>query len=238
MENRPYARLASLKALAVLALALCAAPAAGRTNVCAPPDAASAEAFVAGLHDGARKILLGAENPVADMVAFISRNVEIERVAQYALGPAWNGATPKARAEYVKLFRATTLRTLAGHIVLYDGADYRVVQSQATGEDEFLVTSTITPKDGGSFGVAWRVGAQGCRLTARDVVNGGVSLVVTKRQEFASVIAREGVDGLLRRLRDLAVRQRKGTAGALDSGEEVLVDIVLRAAEKLGSSRF
>jgi len=239
MKNRPVARLAGLKALAVLSLALCAAPAPGQAaDRCKPADARAAEAFVQGLHDGARRILLHAGRPVAEMLAFITKNVEIGKVAQSAMGPAWNRATPEERAEYVGLFRATTLRTLASHITLYDGADYRIVQAQAMGEDEFLVTSTITPRNGGSFGLAWRVGTEDCRLTARDVINGGVSLVVTKRQEFASVIAREGIDGLLRRLRDLAAHQRRGTSAAWNGGEEMLVDLVLRAAEKLGSSRF
>lgn len=242
MKNGPNARPIGLKILAVCALALVALPpvahAEARAEVCKPPDAAAAEAFVAGLHDGARKILLKAKHPAADMVAFIARNVAMKKAAQSAMGPAWNRATPAQRAEYVKLFRVTTLRTLASHIALYDGAAYKVIQAQAAGDDEFLVTSTITPKNGASFGLAWRVGVQGCRLVARDLVNSGVSLVVTKRQEFASVIAHEGVDGLLERLRELAIRQRKGVAVAMNSSEQVLVDLVLRAAEKLGNSRY
>jgi phospholipid transport system substrate-binding protein len=238
MENRPNARPVGLKSLALCVLVLCSVPAVGRADTCAPPDAAAAEAFVRDLHDGASKILLRSKSPVADMIAFISKNVEIEWVARSAMGPAWNSATPEQRADYVTLFRTTTLRTLASHLAVYDGAAYRIAQAQSVGGDEFLVTSTIVSAGGGSFGLAWRVAARGCGLTARDVVNGGVSLVVAKRQEFASVIARDGIDGLVRRLRGLEARQRTGVRSATDGGEEVLVDLVLRVAEKLGASRY
>ena len=226
--------------LVVFSLVTFSMPALGSAKNCPPVGLAAAEAFVRGLHDGAKEVLLKSRNPVSDLAVFISKNVEIERVAQYAMGPAWNSATPEQRAQYVKLFRLTTLRTLASHITLYDGAAYKVLQSRAIGEDkdEFLVMSTITPKSGKSFGVGWRVTARDCKLKASDIVNGGVSLVVTKRQEFASVIAREGIDGLLQRLRVLAANQRKGSAEGSEKGEEVLVDLVLRAAEKLGNSRF
>ncbi len=238
MEKKPNAGPSALMAIALLALSRALFPTAGRAASCPKPDATAAEAFVRSLHDGARKILLTEKNPVRPMAAFISQNVEIERVARSAMGPAWNTATPAQRSEYLKLFRTTTLKTLAEHITLYEGAAYKIVQARPLDDDEFLVTSMIVPRGGLPFRLAWRINADGCRLTASDVVNSGVSLVVTKRQEFASVIGREGVDGLVERLRDLAANQVKGTADGSDSGEEVLVDLVLRAAEKLGTSRY
>ena len=95
MEKGPVARLGSLKAFVFLAFTLCAVPGAVQAKTCQPADAAAAEAFVERLHEGARNILLTAADPVRDMAALIAKNVEIDKVAQAAMGPAWNGASAR-----------------------------------------------------------------------------------------------------------------------------------------------
>jgi phospholipid transport system substrate-binding protein len=58
--------------------------------------------------------------------------------------------------------------------------------------------------------VDWRLRAQDDgRLVVIDVIVAGVSLIVTQRSEFSTVIERQGFDGLLAELRQRVVQTRE-----------------------------
>ncbi len=57
--------------------------------------------------------------------------------------------------------------------------------------------------------------AQGGEYRIIDVLIDGISLTLTQRSEFASVIAREGLDGMLAVLRARVAKQMNGSGGNL-----------------------
>ncbi len=57
--------------------------------------------------------------------------------------------------------------------------------------------------------------AQGGEYRIIDVLIDGISLTLTQRSEFASVISREGLDGMLAVLRARVARQMDGSGGNL-----------------------
>ena len=69
-------------------------------------------------------------------------------------------------------------------------------------ERDVLVNTRILSADRPPLKVDWRMRQlDDGSLAAIDVIVEGVSLVVTQRSEFASVIERQGLDGLLAELR-------------------------------------
>ena len=69
-----------------------------------------------------------------------------------------------------------------------------------------MVATMITLGNGAAPAVEWRVRQKGASYRIVDVVVEGVSLVVTNRDQFAAIVAKSGMDGLLRELRDWSTR--------------------------------
>jgi phospholipid transport system substrate-binding protein len=102
------------------------------------------------------------------------------------------------------LFEALVIKTYSDRFALYTGEGFRVSGLRPETEKDTVVTSEITHPDGSEpTEVDWRVRNKGGHLGIIDVVIEGVSLSVTQRQEYASIIQRDGgkLDGLLTLMR-------------------------------------
>jgi phospholipid transport system substrate-binding protein len=137
---------------------------------------------------------------------------DLPLIAQLALGRHWRGATPAERQAYVDLFGRFVLDAYARRLDEYRDQRLRVVDAIAAGQDQ-MVESWVEGS-GEPLRVDWRVRqtAEGARIV--DVVIAGVSMLVTQRSEFASIIERSGgVAGLIRHLRERIDPERHARAG-------------------------
>ena len=84
----------------------------------------------------------------------------------------------------------------------YKGQKFEVRGARPEGEKDVIVTSFILPEGGPEVQVDWRVRSKNGRFQVIDVIVEGVSMSVTQRSDFASVIQRGGgnVDVLLAHL--------------------------------------
>jgi phospholipid transport system substrate-binding protein len=135
------------------------------------------------------------------LVALLSGPIDLDLVARLILGRHWRTANEAQRAEYLELFRAFALHTLASRLDVYGGQDFEITGAKVVGRQDALVSTRILSK-GPPLAVDWRVRELDDRsLVAIDVIVEGVSLIVTQRSEFGAVIERQGLDGLLAELR-------------------------------------
>ena len=83
------------------------------------------------------------------------------------------------------------------------GKKFVVTQSRAISASQSLVLSEIIIPGKPSIKVNWRVTSKGRQYKVVDVVVEGISMSVTQRDEFVSVIRQTGgkVSGLIRALR-------------------------------------
>ena len=89
---------------------------------------------------------------------------------------------------------------------------------QSSKPTESLVVARITRQYGAPLNLSFRVRQTKDKLRIVDVTVAGVSLIVTKRSEFDSIIRREGLPGLLRRL-----DSKSSTTGMTTSGRGSLL---------------
>ncbi|HSD35855.1 MAG TPA: ABC transporter substrate-binding protein [Alphaproteobacteria bacterium] len=127
-------------------------------------------------------------------------------IGRFVLGRYWNQATEEERQEYMRLFEELVVRTYADRFSEYSGEKFAVgkVQRDAERANYATVLTTISRPNGQSVRVDWRVRQeedQSWRVV--DIVIEGVSMSVTQRSEFASVIESKGgtVKGLIDTLR-------------------------------------
>jgi len=129
---------------------------------------------------------------------------DLPTVARFVLGRYWNTTTPAQQQEYLIQFEEMVVRSYAERFDSYNGETFKIVSSRPDGDhDAFVITSIIRP-DGPPVGVEWRVRQRDNRLGIIDVVVEGVSMSVTQRQEFSSVIqAKAGnMDAFLQALKE------------------------------------
>jgi phospholipid transport system substrate-binding protein len=136
------------------------------------------------------------------LVALLEDAIDVDLVARLILGRHWRGASEAQQKDYLELFRAYALDRLASKLHLYKGQQFEVTDSRVADKRDALVTTEILSNDRPPLHVAWRIRERdGGELVAIDVIVESVSLIITQRSEFASVIERRGLDGLLDELR-------------------------------------
>jgi len=158
---------------------------------------AAAQKFIAGMAQDALDFLkddsLSGEEKSGKFRQLLQSRYDMDTIGRFALGRYWNVATPDQRTEYQKLFREMIVRVYSNRFKDYKGQKFETRSHRADGGKDTLVSSFIVPTDGAAeVQVDWRVRQTGGGFKVVDVVVEGVSMSVTQRSDFASVIQRGG----------------------------------------------
>jgi phospholipid transport system substrate-binding protein len=133
---------------------------------------------------------------------------DIDALSRFVLGPYWRTATPEQQQEFEKLFRDYEVHSYTVRFNEYSGQKLKVTGGRKEGDSAELVQSQIAQPDGSKppVNVDWRVNKKGSDYKIADVIIDGISMAVTERQQFASVIQRNNgqLDALLKLLRERA----------------------------------
>lgn len=169
---------------------------------------AGAEGFVASMAKRALDFLSNGQQTQAQKSESFRRlleeNYDMETIGKFTLGRYWKSATPSQQAEFQKLFRNYVVAMYSQRFSDYKGQKFEVASSRADGATDTIVISKVLPTDGGQeVQVDWRVRQVGGRYRVVDVIVAGVSMSMTQRSDFASVIQQGGgnVDALIASLK-------------------------------------
>lgn len=124
-----------------------------------------------------------------------------ETIGRFVLSSTWRSATPDQRAEYLSLFSEFLVRTYSRRLGGYGGYGFTIAQTKPLGRRDALVTTVINQSSGPALKAGWRVRAGGNGYKIVDVMVEGVSMAVTQRSEFGTIIRRDGLDKLIEILR-------------------------------------
>lgn len=122
----------------------------------------------------------------------LKRNFDLSKIGRFALGQYWGSATDQERKAYFGLFEDMIVETYSARFSEYSGQDIEVRSARPEGKKDILVSSIIVGNGGPSIDVDWRVRYASGGYRVIDVVVEGVSMALTQRSEFASVIQRGG----------------------------------------------
>lgn len=208
----------SPQALAQVA-AVDTAPSSNATSasVASVQSAEAAQGAFKFVQDTAERGLKFLSNPNADTAVkkqefkkLLDNNFDLDTIGRFALGTYWRSATPAQQKEYLTLFRRMVVDVYTARFNDYKGQKFEAKSFRAVSQTDTLVTSYIIPADGSqNIQVDWRVRNKGGSYKIVDVLVSGVSMSVTQRSDFASVIQRGGgnVDVLLQHLRNNGVQK-------------------------------
>ena len=170
-----------------------------------PAAAQDARAFVNTLGTEAIAVLGPQVAPAQRLARFrqlFHNDFDVPGIGQFVLGRYWRAATPQEQQEFLGLFQEYIVRAYSVRLGQYGGEPFRVTGARPNG-DETVVASEILRPNGSRIGVDWYLVDGGGHFKITDVYVGGVSMKVTQRDEFASVIQRNGgqVSALIAQLR-------------------------------------
>lgn len=142
---------------------------------------------------------LSDEQRTAEFRKLLNSNFDMATIGRFALGRYWKTATPAQQSEYQKLFKTMIVKIYSRRFKDYNGQKLEITGARVDGETDVMVSSSIIPPDGQKVSVDWRVRNN----KVVDILVEGVSMALTQRSDFASVIQRGGgnVDVLLQHLR-------------------------------------
>lgn len=160
--------------------------------------AQGAEKFITKLADDGIGFLgdesISGEKQRAEFRKLLNRNFDMNTIARFSLGRHWRTASKPQRDEYMKLFKAMIIDVYSQRFSDYQGQTIEVTGSRKEGERDVLVHSLLTQESGPDVKVDWRVRKREGRYKVIDIIVEGVSMALTQRSDFSSVVQRGGGD--------------------------------------------
>jgi phospholipid transport system substrate-binding protein len=132
------------------------------------------------------------------------QDFDVPAIARFVLGRYWRTASAEEQQEFMKLFREYIVLVYATRLSGFGGETFKIRASRPD-EGSVVVSTEIQGANATQpLKVDWRLVPDGESYRITDVVVEGVSMLVTQRSEFASVIQRHGgqVRGLLTLMRE------------------------------------
>lgn len=128
---------------------------------------------------------------------------DMKTIARFALGRYWRTASPEEKREYFKLFQERTVDVYSKRFSEYQGQKLEVRDARLEGGSDAIVTSYVISPDSPDVQVDWRVRHKDGSFKVVDIIVEGVSMVLTQRSDYSSVIQRGGgkIEVLLAHLR-------------------------------------
>ena len=137
----------------------------------------------------------------AELSKLLFEGFDVDLIGRIALGKAWRKATPEQRKDYLNLFGDYVVKTYANRLGSYAGETIKVVSTRPTGKKDVFVETRIDRGSQEPIRATWRVREVDGENKIVDVMVEGISLVITQRDEFGSIVRNNGMDGLIEILR-------------------------------------
>ena len=173
------------------------------------PAAAAADptALVSSLGSRALEVLgkgTSESQRVARFRELLREDFDVPGIARFVLGRYWNTASEEERREFVKLFEEYVAQAYATRLAEYAGEQFKVTGSRTEGDGAIVTSQILRPAGSAPIKVDWRLTGRNGIYKISDVAVDGISMAVTQRSEFASVIQHNGgqIQGLITMLRE------------------------------------
>ena len=131
---------------------------------------------------------LSNENKFLMIEDTINNNFAGTGIAKFVAGKSWNGASKEVKLEYIKLFKRHLALNISSMMQGYSDQKYELTNSSYDEKNKVTLIDMEIFSDTGSIQVTWRVKKSKERLFVIDLLVADISLVVTKRSEFNSML--------------------------------------------------
>jgi phospholipid transport system substrate-binding protein len=136
--------------------------------------------------------------------ALLDKDFDFAAIGRFVLGRYWATATEQEKQEFAPVFRDYVVQSYSVRFGEFSGAAFKVTGERPENPTSTIVSTTVMQKNNPSPAkVDWRVSTASGAPKITEVIVDGISMSLTHRQEFASLIERQGggVAGLIAQLK-------------------------------------
>tara|TARA_B100000674_G_scaffold405329_1_gene352059 strand:+ start:39 stop:644 length:606 start_codon:yes stop_codon:yes gene_type:complete len=135
----------------------------------------------------------------------INNNFAGTGIAKFVAGEAWSKASKETKKEYVKNFKRHLALNIASMMQGYSNQKYQLSESKIDEKNKIILIDMEIFSETDSLVVTWRVKKSKDRFFVIDLIVADISLVVTKRSEFNSML--KNVDYNLSKFNEILFNQ-------------------------------
>ena len=176
----------------------------GLGMLCNPVYAAPASSgkTVQGLYDALLSTMkngriLGQSGRFTQLEPVILRSFDIASMARLAVGPSWASLSEAQRQQMTESFGRYISAIYAERFDSYDGQKLEVTGEQPA-PSGVMVTSQIIKANGEPVEIDYMMHTGSDNWLIADIyLDGTISEVATRRSEFAAILKKDGIDGLI-----------------------------------------
>ena len=118
----------------------------------------------------------------------INNNFAGAGIGKFVSGKSWSSASKETKKEYIKLFKKHLALSIASLMKGYSNQKYELINSKYDEKSKVSMIDMEIKNDTGNLLVTWRVKKSKDRFFVIDLLVANISLVVTKRSEFNSML--------------------------------------------------
>ena len=124
----------------------------------------------------------------------INNNFAGAGIGKFVSGNSWSSASKETKKEYIKLFKKHLALSIASLMQGYSNQEYQLIDSKYDEKNKVSMIDMEIKSDTGNLLVTWRVKESKDRYFVIDLLVADISLVITKRSEFNSMLKTIGND--------------------------------------------
>ena len=144
---------------------------------------------------------LTSENRETLVRDLLRRGLDLGFIGRFVLGRNWARATAAQRRDYLALYEGYVVKVYAAWLARITGERLTVIGARVANDKDVVVRTRIERRNDPPIFAEWRVRAINNRDRIIDIASNGISLAGNQRLEFAAVVKRHGIDGLIAFLR-------------------------------------
>ena len=137
----------------------------------------------------------------------INSNFAGAGIAKFVAGKSWGSANKDTKKAYIKIFKKHLALNIASMMQGYSDQDYIFTKSVFDDKNKVNLIDMEIISDTGSLVVTWRLKKSKEKYYVIDLLVADISLIVTKRSEFNSMIKK--VDNSLEKFIDVLKKQNE-----------------------------
>ncbi len=123
-----------------------------------------------------------------------NESFDVPAIGRFVVGRYWRGASEADRAAFLDVFEDVMVQRFLP--LLTENTDERfqigAITPDSRNPDMAIIASQIPRAEGEPYKVGWRIREKGDQYRILDIVAEGVSMVITLRSEYATVLKRSG----------------------------------------------
>jgi phospholipid transport system substrate-binding protein len=151
-----------------------------------------AEVFMADI--GETVIMLLTDQSISDQErasqfrAILETRFNLKAIGKFVLGRYWKQASDEEKRKFLELFKETTVASYATRFKDYTSEEFDVLGSRVEADGGITVLSQIIRPSGQIIPIDWKIFEKNGEIRIYDVILEGISMGITQRSEYASVI--------------------------------------------------